>query len=209
MERTRRSVLATLGGTLAVLEAGCVSTPDDDPATAPDTSERRPDTSTSEREGTSATGSPAWTAPPTSTPTQTPDLDAADVLPEPDGEWGVESRGGLQVCYIGGETGASAEYTGPDGVRFRAIVVEREGASSAEVKAHGLYCDGWPVTVAHEAFAFAAGFRDRPADGHLHARDAAAHDPLARPRYHRPGRRTPDVLADTHRGHRLEPGANL
>lgn len=59
--------------------------------------------------------------------------------------------------YIGGETGASAEYTGPDGVRFRAIVVEREGASSAEVKAHGLYCDGWPVTVAHEAFAFAAG----------------------------------------------------
>jgi len=164
MERTRRSVLATLGATLTVFGAGCRSTPGDDPATAPDTSEprpdsptseSRPDSPTSERRPPSSTGSPAWTAP--STPTETPGLDAADVLPEPGGEWRVESKGGLQVRYIGGETGANAEYTSPDGVRFRVVVVEREDPSSAEVKAHGLYCDGWPVTLAHEEFAFAAG----------------------------------------------------
>lgn len=80
-----------------------------------------------------------------------------DVLPDPPGDWETDASGEMNVRYIGGESGASAEYTGPDGVQYRVVVVERRDAERAAGKAHGLYCDGWPVTVAHEAFAFAAG----------------------------------------------------
>ncbi|WP_415379998.1 hypothetical protein [Halosimplex sp. TS25] len=58
---------------------------------------------------------------------------------------------------LGAETGVVGEYEASDGVRFRAVVLERFPRHDPTRKAERWACIGWDVALAYEDFAFAAG----------------------------------------------------